>query len=278
MNKIMLRSLVPAVVLALALTSGVSAANFAIDRYVIGGGGGGYSSASFALVGTVGQTVVGYSSSATFGLDSGFWVPEGPIGPPPVEIAILDQAKLLGNGQGVHVTGKVAVTDFSDFASFFYIEEVDRSSGIRVVASSVNGTLAKGATVEVTGTMATTSAGERYIGSASVTVTGTHLPITPLGVTNKTLGGSALGTPPAGQYGVAGGSGTNNIGLLVKVWGQVTGSGAGFVTVDDGSGVSVRVDTSGAPSVPTTGYAVVKGVSSLYGTTGSATRLVLAID
>ncbi len=81
-----------------------------------------------------------------------------------------------------------------------------------------------------------------------------------------------------GQYGVSGGSGANNVGILVKVWGNVTSSGTSYIVIDDGSGVSVRVDTSEDPTVPNSGYVEVTGISSLYGTSGSATRLVLAID
>jgi len=55
---------------------------------------------------------------------------------------------------------------------------------------------------------------------------------------------------------------------------------AGSVTtLDDGSAVSLTVDTSGLASPPANGtYTVITGISSLYGTAGTAERLLLAID
>lgn len=196
----------------------------------------------------------------------------------PEEIAELTGAKSFGDGKLVHATGKIATTDGSDFTGHFYIEEQNRSSGIRVVATTITGTLARGKTIEVTGKMATTAAGERYIDQATVVASGTPSLLGPLGMINKTMGGLNVGNPPLGQYGVPGGSGMNNIGLLVRAWGNVTSFGNGYVIIDDGSGVSLRVDTTAAPTTPTSGYVTVTGVSSLYGTAGSAERLLLAID
>ena len=47
--------------------------NYAINRDVVGSGGGPGASASFALKGTIGQGVVGSPSSASYGLCSGYW-------------------------------------------------------------------------------------------------------------------------------------------------------------------------------------------------------------
>ncbi len=198
----------------------------------------------------------------------------------PLAVSALENAKAYVDNTFVQVTGKIATTDYSCFPGFFYMEEPNRSSGIRVVVTSMSGTLAKGMTISLTGHMATTSAGEREIDSAAVTVSGAPALLGALGVTNESLGGGNLGTPASGlgQYGVSGGSGANNVGILVKVWGNVTSSGTGYIVIDDGSGVSVTVDTSEDPNVPTSGYVEVTGISSLYGTSGSATRLVLAID
>jgi len=44
-----------------------------IDWYVIGGGGGHSEAGSYALDGTVGQAVVGITSSGGYELCSGFW-------------------------------------------------------------------------------------------------------------------------------------------------------------------------------------------------------------
>jgi hypothetical protein len=272
--------LVPAVLLALVMTCSAyaqSSTSFSIKWSSTNSAGAlGLSSASFKLNGTLGQSVAGNAASASFRAYLGFWVPQAST----VAIGSLDEAKGLVDGSAVSIAGKIATTDLGDFAGFFYIEEPDRSSGIRVVSSSVTGILARGKTVSLEGTLATTSAGERQIVGASVTVGSdpTSL-IGAAAMNNRTLGGGNFGDPAIGQgqYGVVGGSGTNNVGLLIRTSGRVTGSGSGYATVDDGSGVTIRVDTTGLASQPT-GYAVLTGISSLNGTAGSATRLVLAID
>ncbi len=90
----------------------------------------------------------------------------------------------------------------------------------------------------------------------------------PVGMKNKDLGGGDFGK----QQGVwdantGDASGTNTIGLLVKIWGKVTYIGSNFFYVDDGSGLS---DGSGYPGVrvehPYSGtlgrYVTVTGIST----------------
>ena len=226
------------------------------------GGGQGLTSNSFAMEGTLGQSVAGYAESNSFAAYIGFWVPEE-TNTPPTEINSLDEAKTQTDGTKVHTTGKVATSAATDFTGFIYVEESDRSSGIRVVAQSITGALVRGSEVEVTGTMSTTTNGERFIDNATVIVTGSHTLLAPLGMNNKGLGGGDLGVPATGtgQYGVSGGVGTNNIGLLVKVWGYLTSSG-GATSLDDGSGTVVTVDTTDI-TVPSNGYYSITGISSL---------------
>ena len=65
--------------------------------------------------------------------------------------------------------------------------------------------------------------------------------VTPLAMSNAAVGGSALNkyTP-----GVVGGSGVNNIGLLIRTWGKVTAvdTASSCFYIDDGSS---RIDASG---------------------------------
>ena len=186
----------------------------------------------------------------------------------------LQEAKILPDGTAIETSGMIATTDASDYAGIFYIEEPDRTSGIRVVPSSINGTLAKGKTVEVYGTLATTGPGERYLDDATVTVTGTPSLLDPIGMTNLALGGGDYGTSPNYQMGVTGGTGPNNIGLLVRVWGEATVSG--ITTIDDGSGVALRVITSALTTPPTNGeYVTLTGISSIA---PGGSRLLFAID
>lgn len=137
------------------------------------------------------------------------------------------------------LTGKIITRDW---ASYFYIEEENRSSGIRVNLGS--NTHHKGEKVDIIGTIDTDdTSGERHIDAATVTQNGTGT-IATLGMINKTLGGGAYaGT---GQLGVVNGYGLNNIGLLVRTCGKVTeidttNSPAQWFKIDDGSGVSVKV-------------------------------------
>jgi len=51
-----------------------TAQTYQIDWCVIGSGGGHTQSANYRLDGTIGQPIVGRSSSATYAIDAGFWV------------------------------------------------------------------------------------------------------------------------------------------------------------------------------------------------------------
>ncbi len=186
--------------------------------------------------------------------------------------------KVRPDGTSVEVGGAVTAA----FSGFFYVENQDRSSGIRVVASEV---VFGPAIVDVMGTLATNAAGERYIQASSVTSDGSGS-VTPLGLPNAALGGgdwlfnSATG---AGQRGVSGAKGLNNIGLLVTIWGKVTATGRGWFYVDDGSGVSdgsgsvgVYVDDEGQ-TVPGAGdYVCVTGISSCDLYLGNVVNTLLA--
>ena len=186
----------------------------------------------------------------------------------------LQAAKIVSDGTVVYTSGMIATTDDSDFSGFFYIEDPDRTCGIRVVPASTIGVVSRGSIVEVSGTMATTGTGERYISNAAVNVTGTTSLLGPLAVTNGGLGGSDFGAPPNYQVGVPDGIGPNNVGLLVRVWGRATVSG--MTTIDDGSGTPIMVVTSGLTNPPTDGsFATLTGISSIAPGGG---RFLLAID
>jgi len=136
------------------------------------------------------------------------------------------------------------------FTDYFYIENADRTFGIRVNKTAHGRSV--GQVVDVIGTPQTLNSGERCIAADSVTATSSTGEILPLGLTNKALGGGANGL----QVGVEGGVGLNTIGLLVRTTGQVGTKGDGWFMIDDGSGVSVKVYgtvPSGTPYVTVTG-------------------------
>ena len=58
-----------------------AAQNYQVDRYVIASGGGAMSSTGFNVNGTIGQPLAGRSSSASYTIESGFWVGGGGLSP-----------------------------------------------------------------------------------------------------------------------------------------------------------------------------------------------------
>jgi len=74
--------LLVALTLVMALPAAVGAAgDVMLWRHVIAGGGGDGTSASFRLRGTIGQPVVGQSTSASTTLQTGYWSRSSSSGP-----------------------------------------------------------------------------------------------------------------------------------------------------------------------------------------------------
>jgi hypothetical protein len=64
------------------LPGSLALAQYKIDWWVIGAGGGHSQSANYQLDGTIGQPIVGQSTSPNYRADGGFWigtVPQGPV-------------------------------------------------------------------------------------------------------------------------------------------------------------------------------------------------------
>lgn len=121
-----------------------------------------------------------------------------PAPPPPAEIG---PAKLVPDGWPADLIGKVVTASWPD-EKRFYIEESDRSAGILVQTVSVEQVPAAGALANVSGYMASTSAGQRFIQATEVSsIPGGTAPA-PLGMVGKSVGKA-------------------NAGLLCTVWGRV---------------------------------------------------------
>jgi hypothetical protein len=194
--------------------------------------------------------------------------------------------KCCEDGARVEVTGKIVSAVFADC---FYIQDERRTSGIGV---AWNGTMpALGDTVNVSGRM-TRSGDERMIEATDVTVTAHGPAVAPLGLNQRLLGGGPhwvyAGPPARGQVGVEGGSGVNNIGLLVRMWGRVTQVGDGYLYLDDASGLKdgtltgstenrgVRIICVPGNYIPGDLYQV-NGVSSCFRTpAGKVARRILS--
>jgi len=175
--------------------------------------------------------------------------------------ATISEARLLPDGQVVEISD---VTVTGVFGGFFYVESADRIAGIQVRKTDHG--MSVGAKVNFAGVLVTdASSGERFISASSIQQVGTGS-IEPLALTNRALGGGDWMWDPssgAGQRGVSGGIGLNNIGLLVRTTGRVISSDSGWFVLDDGSGVVVKCVVVPGVGLPDVGsYVVVTGISS----------------
>lgn len=169
----------------------------------------------------------------------------------------ISYIKLLADGEEVCLSGKVVTAGSNEFPGCFYIEESDRSSGIKVATSQLVNT---GNVVTVTGIIRT-SGGERYVDASSVKVTSVSREIPePLGLNCYTLGGGRLN---ANTGGVKDGVGLHNIGLLVRTWGRVTSADTGHFYLADGSpNPAIKVICPGIAPPQEDSFVEVTGISS----------------
>lgn len=167
------------------------------------------------------------------------------------------------------------------FGSAFYMQQNDRSAGVRVETPA--NVPAIGDRVAVRGTLSAMSSGtgERYVSAQNVFVQESGLPApAPLAISMVSLGGEA---PESGHTnGVQNGVGLYNTGLRVRCSGRVTAWGFLSFWIDDGSGFTdgysgnrgVKV-SSGALSRPAVGsYVVVDGISTMEYVNGRNIRLL----
>jgi hypothetical protein len=157
----------------------------------------------------------------------------------PIE-GTIGWAKQQDNTVTIDLTGKEVVAGSDQFDGCIYIEEADRSSGIKVATT---GSFEVGDIVDVSGGTMATSNGEYYIAGATVTDTeGNADPLLgPVFMINRNLGGEDFGY----QEGMLQGFGPNTIGLLVRCCGAVK---AVYPTekcfyIDDGSALYDQTHT-----------------------------------
>ncbi len=148
------------------------------------------------------------------------------------------------------------------FDGEFYVESLDRSSGIRVESAQpveLDQKVAIDGYTHVDG-------GETVMEVlAPIVVTG-NCHLKPIMFKNSELGGS---TDPL-RSGPSDGKGLNNVGLLVKTFGKITNVGATYIDIDDGSAVpgvagqvGVRVTVSSPHSFAKNSYVFATGISTL---------------
>ena len=206
----------------------------------------------------------------------------------PVLINRIAAVKYYPDGAWIRVPGKIVTATPSDFARAIYVQEIDRSCGIRVEPNT-SGIIPieRWQSVDVVGRLATIE-GERVLVDATVEPGILNVILRPVAMSNRRLGGGPVGHFTWGVY--PDGTGPNNIGLLVTSYGRVTWvspDGDRFYIDDgsklqDGSGhVGVWVSLAGlAPGnhiapPPEGSYAVVTGISSCgYGPLEPAVRIL----
>ncbi len=199
---------------------------------------------------------------------------------------------VTGNTTVVQLTAAKTVTVPSGVlaGNAIYIQETDRTCGIKVVLASGQSVVA-GNGIELTGTLETDANGERYIACDTIdSNNGLTTAPAPLLMDLASLGGAAFGSQQGlndyqkiqGILTLTPCYGTNNIGLLVKTTGLVVSSGQGYfyidgsVTFQDDTGDvrGVRVDWPFAASMPATGSVVeITGISSCTVLDGTMVRL-----
>ena len=150
-------------------------------------------------------------------------------------------AEAMNNPNGAQVLFTEYKPITGVFGTCFYIEESDRTRGIRVDAVTARSV---GDAVSVAGRL-TSSGGERRLSDAAILDWMPSSAPLPLLTRVTMLGGNA---PDLYTPGMPGASGLYNIGLLVRVVGAVVSHTAGSFVLDDGSGATVKVYSGAAVS------------------------------
>ncbi len=166
---------------------------------------------------------------------------------------------------GVAITAKTGAIG----PDFFYVEQPDRAAGLRVVGTTG---LPVGERVTVIGTMTTVGLERAVITLVDVSSTGENSALPAVGMSSQTIGGRTSGK----LIGPDGGTGVNNVGLLVRAWGKVTPGTGNEFTIADGAGSGVLCRAASGITVPTTGYVSVGGIATVE-QAGSVKRSVVLI-
>ncbi len=181
-------------------------------------------------------------------------------------VATISDAWAFADGVPISLTGKAVTAAFA--GDSFWIEEANRSAGMRVAYASTSGAW-KDRLVTVVGVLDSAQKPRTLVASSVQDVGPASPPIAPLEMILRGVGGSAFN---ANTLGITNGSGLYNIGLLAAVAGQVsfadntTDPNNRYFFVNDGSplavsgghpGIKVKC---GANAAPTSGMVVVVGV------------------
>ena len=172
-------------------------------------------------------------------------------------VAHIGEVLYYPDGQSVSISQKVVSASTAEIGGSFFIEEADRSGGIRVVSDTV---VERGDVVSIVGPVGQYENARAVINpSVQIVATGAGVP-EPVMMPLRSLGGAQ-----AGEYTVPvnSGCGARNVGLLVRVSGRVAASGEGEFDIDDGSSRTVRVDCPGTAAPGVGAHVSVTGLSAV---------------
>jgi hypothetical protein len=136
----------------------------------------------------------------------------------------IGEVEQYEDGTAVELPGKVVTVASGIFPNCIYVEEGDRSNGIRVMPDVSEAPFAVGDRVDLMGVLATTN-GERVLKYAKSQNRRAVQPLAPLAVNIADLSGKPSAT-----------------GLLVQCTGKVANYSFGWLNIDDGSG-TIKVMT-----------------------------------
>jgi len=179
----------------------------------------------------------------------------------------IKDVKMAANNTRADISNGIVTAAWPDV---FYVESPDRFAGIRVEKAGHG--LSPGQSVRVTGFVKTNSDGERTVDASWAAPDAGSGKADPLLMTTRCIGGGSFNYNPstgAGQKGVLGGTGLNNIGLLVRIGGKVverdSSPGPTWFKIGDGSSTNVKVIVPSGGTVPALNtFQKVTGASSCY--------------
>ncbi len=179
----------------------------------------------------------------------------------PVPTAHVGDVKKLPLLNPVDLTKAVVTASTGQLLdNVIYVEDENRSSGIRVKNHILQANVGIGERISIKGELVSESTGEKMILATQINSIETGEPLAPLSMPGKSVGGFGLDT----------------VGLLVTVWGNVKyvePELQTYFTIDDGSGKSDGTnpglpiwlwDTFDYIAAPTQGYVAVTGIVSLH--------------
>ncbi|MCE5198163.1 MAG: hypothetical protein ABFD54_00165 [Armatimonadota bacterium] len=201
-----------------------------------------------------------------------------------VPLNSIAEALKKPDGEVVRLEARVALSTREMTPGSIYIQDPVQpgisQKGIRVDYPVDQPKIAEvSETVDIVGAMGTQN-GARCIVGPVVVINNTIKQKQPVvGMPNSSLGGGDWfydSNTGAGQRGVTGAHGCNNIGMLVRTWGRVREVSSTSFLIDDGSGAELWVSVPSGTTIPNkNSYVAVTGISSCYESEGSIRRLLV---